>query len=312
MTFCDFPHLFAQTQIFSYSIEVMKNIAIIGIGRWGKNLLREFNGIAKVICYDTSAENREWLKKNHPNIKVAESYGAVLKNPNIEAVVVATPIATHFEVVTKALMAGKHVFVEKPITADATEAEKLVKLAKNRKLTLFVGHTFLYHPAFQKIKTLVKNDPPTYAILSWNKFGSFNSTAIWNLACHDIALTLDLFGKPKKAEVLYDKGIISVSDIVSLKLTFGGGRFVIINVNRVSNQQNKSMLLATKKKVYLWENNELYKLNKESSKLELILRSSAQPLALECREFMKNLDKKTRPLTDGQFGLGVVNVISSL
>lgn len=290
----------------------MKHIAIIGIGGWGKNLLREFNSIAKVTCYDTSSKNIEWLKKNYPNVKVAKSYDAVLNNLDVEAVVIATPTMTHFEVATKALMAGKHVFVEKPITADLAEAEKLVKLAKNKKLILFVGHTFLYHRVFQKIKTLAKNDPPAYAIFSWNKFGSFNNTAIWNLACHDIALTLDLFGKPKKAEVLYDKGIISVSDIVSLKLTFGGGRFVIINVNRVSNQQNKSMLLATKKKVYLWENNELYKLDKESPKLELILRSSEQPLALECKEFVKNLEKKTKPLTDGQFGLEVVNVISSL
>lgn len=289
-----------------------KNIAIIGIGRWGKNLLREFNSIAKVTCYDTSAENIEWLKKNYPNVKVAESYDAILNDSSIEAVVVATPIVTHFEVVTKALMAGKPVFVEKPITSDKTQAEKLVKLAKEKKLTLFVGHTFLYHPVFQKIKTLVKNDPPAYAVFSWNKFGSFNSTAIWNLACHDIALTLDLFGKPKKVEVSYDKGIMSTSDVVSLKLTLGGGRFVAMNINRLSIRPDKSMLLATKKNVYLWDNDDLYELDKKIPKWEPIFHASEQALAVECKEFVKNLEKKTKPLTDGQFGLEVVKIISSL
>lgn len=289
----------------------MKNIAIIGIGRWGKNLLREFNKITKVThCYDKSAENREWLKKNYPNIEAAESYDEILNNHSIEAVVIATPIGTHFDVTTKALKAGKHVFVEKPITSNPAQAKKLVALAKKNQLTLFVGHIFLYHPIFQKIKRLVKNDPPVYAVFSWNKFGSFNSTAIWNLACHDIAITLDLFGKPKRAEILHDKGIVSASDVISLKLTFGGGRSVIINTNRVSNQQNKSMLLATKKKVYLWENDELYKLNKEPAKLELIFRSSEQPLAIECKEFLKNITKKTQPQTDGELGLEVVELIS--
>ncbi len=291
----------------------MINLAVIGIGRWGKNLLREFNKITEVTyCYARSAENRQWLKKNYPNIEAAESYDDILNNPNIDAVVIATPIETHFELARRALESGKHTFVEKPITAIPAQAEKLVSLAKKNKLILFVGHTFLYHPVFQKIKELTKNDPLIYAKFSWNKLGSFNEDVVWNLACHDVAMAINLFGEPKKVKLLSAKGLVTKRDIISLELNFSGNRAATIEINRVSDLKNKLVTIATKNNVYSWDNDSLYKLDRAPGEFKEIYHSETQPLEIECQAFLDAIEKKSPFPTDGTLGLAVVNAIAHL
>ena len=126
----------------------MITIAQVGVGRWGKNLLRNFSQIdtcrVKLVCEADPAHRAE-LKKNYPAIKIVASFNQVLKDPEIDAVIIATPAATHFKLGMKALQAGKHVFIEKPIVLKTTQLKKLIEVAAEKKRTLMEGHLLLYH-----------------------------------------------------------------------------------------------------------------------------------------------------------------------
>ena len=218
------------------------NIALIGIGRWGKNLLREFDKVADIryVYHRGDKENSKWLKENYPDIRTADSYEKVLADPVIDAVVIATPIKTHYGLVRLALLAGKHVFVEKPITDNVKQAQELVKIAANKKRVLFVGHIFSYHPVLARIKSIVQREPIKHAAFVWNKLGTFNEELIYNLVSHDVATALDLFGKPTSIKTLENSGMVTDSDIIYFRLGFKNRCFCTIYINRVSNFKNKS------------------------------------------------------------------------
>ena len=137
----------------------MKQIAIVGMGRWGKNLVRDFSRVSKVkTCVTTgNKKNMMWLRKNYPNINFATDINQVLNDSDIDAVVIATPIKSHFTIAKQSLEAKKNVFVEKPLTKTVEQAKKLVGIAKRNKLCLFVGHVFLYNEIFSKIKKIHEN-----------------------------------------------------------------------------------------------------------------------------------------------------------
>jgi len=294
----------------------MDKIAIIGIGRWGKNLVREFHKIADIqsCYYKGNHETHRWLKNNYPEIKQADSYEAILKDKRIKAIVIATPIKTHFEIAYKALKSGKHVFLEKPMTDNPSEAKKLAAMAQKNNLILFIGHIYAYHPVLQKIKTLVKNDPIVYAKFVWNKLGYFAENILWNLACHEVSIAMEIMGLPKKISVLDQKGLLTDGDIISLKVNFADKkRVAIFDLNRVSTQKNKTIIFLTvSKKIFVWENDSLYRLNGTGNDFNLIYKAKITPLELECREFIKCLKTKNNPHTDGSFGLKVVQLLAAV
>lgn len=288
-----------------------KSLAIVGIGRWGKNLLREFNKVARVeFCYHKgNPETKKWLAANYPRIKIANSYRELLANPAIDAVVIATPIKTHYALTRQALLAGKDVFVEKPITDNVKHAQELIKLARNKKRILFVGHIFLYHPVLAKIKSIARHEPIKHAVFVWDRFGPFNEELIFNLASHDVALALELFGQPTGIKTFENRGMVTDSDIFYARLGFKNHRACTIFINRVSNLKNKTVTFATAKNVYLWENERLLKLGKKADNFKLIYKSAKTPLEVECAEFVKCLAQNKKPLTDGNFGLEVVKLL---
>ena len=136
----------------------MNQIAIVGIGRWGKNLIREFSKLSKVkFCLTTgNKENLKWLKKNYPDVIHTTHISDILNDQTIDAVVIATPIKTHYSLVKKSLESKKHVFVEKPLAKSTPEINDLIKIAKKNERTLFVGHIFLYNEIFKKLKHILK------------------------------------------------------------------------------------------------------------------------------------------------------------
>lgn len=288
-------------------------IAIIGIGRWGKNLAREFGKVSEIatFCHNGNEENSAWLKTNFPDIP-SKNYNTILKDKTIKAVAIATPIKTHHELTKKALLAGKDVFVEKPITDSVRQAQELVKLATKKKRILFVGHIFSYHPVLAKIKSITRREPIRHASFVWNKLGTFNEELVFNLLPHDVATALDLFGKPTNVKTLENRGVVTDSDIIYTRLNFSGNRSCTIYINRTSNFKNKTVTLATDKNVYLWENNKLLKLNKKTSTFNLVYENDKTPLEVECVEFVKCLKKRQKPHTSGEFGLKVVQVLSKI
>jgi len=187
----------------------MVNIAIIGYGYWGPNLVRNFSstpGASVKWVADLRAERLEIAKRNFPSIETTTELERVIQDPEVHAVVIATPVFTHFELGMKALLAGKHVLIEKPMTDSVAHAEQLIASAKERGLTLMVDHTFLYTAAVQKIKHLIDS----------GELGSvkyFDSTRInlgliqqdvnvlWDLAPHDISILNYLMSsKPRSVQ----------------------------------------------------------------------------------------------------------------
>ena len=133
-------------------------LAQLGCGYWGPNLLRNFSALTNSrvkYVVDASAERRLFVEKNFPQTKALETHQPVLDDPEIDAVVIATPAATHFELARTALQAGKHVFVEKPMATKAAEVDELSRCAKERGLIVMVGHTFIYNSAVRYVKKLI-------------------------------------------------------------------------------------------------------------------------------------------------------------
>jgi UDP-2-acetamido-3-amino-2,3-dideoxy-glucuronate N-acetyltransferase len=135
-----------------------KHSALIGAGYWGKNLVRNFHqiGVLKAI-YDQSNTIRQQMAKDYPGTTVTDDFNALLSDPAIQAVVISTPAAQHHALATQALNAGKHCFVEKPLSLTYEEGATLVRLAEAKKRILFVGHILQYHPAVVRLKELINN-----------------------------------------------------------------------------------------------------------------------------------------------------------
>ena len=136
----------------------MRTIAVIGAGYWGKNLVRNFNEIKALaaICEKDPIKQQEY-KKEYPSCLVLNSFSDVLRNEEIKGIAIATPAETHGNLVREALLAGKDVFVEKPLALSASTAEELVSLAEKKKCILMVGHLLWYHPATLKLQALINS-----------------------------------------------------------------------------------------------------------------------------------------------------------
>ena len=291
------------------------NIGIIGIGRWGKNLVREFSKISNIIgCASNGApDNVDWLKKNYPHIRHFTNYHDLLKNPEINAIAIATPTPTHFPLTQDSIIASKHVFVEKPLTANSQEAATLIKLAGKNGVKLFVGHILIYHPVAAMLKQIFADNPPDQIQFFLQKWGTFQGDAIWELASHDIALILDWFGEPETISLLDQGGLITKRDWATIHIGFTNRPNCSISVNRIAHSKQRFVTAAAGKNLWLWENDSLYRLvDHPQPELSLIYQATEQPLAIECQAFLDNIANKTEPLTNGEFGLKVVKTLEQL
>lgn len=280
-----------------YFTNYMKDIAIIGIGRWGKLLLKEFDVLSNIkYCHFLgNKKNQNWLRKNYPKIEIVKNIDDILKS-NVEAIIIATPISTHFEISKKALQNNKHIFIEKPLTTSKKDALELIKLGKKNNCFIFVGNIFLHHPVFKKIMKLTKNDPIQHANFYWNKTGTFKDDIFYNLLSHELSIILEIFGNPLNSKILYSKGIISKIDQLIIEFNFNKNKKCLVNLNRISNFKNKSVLFKTKKKILLWENNKLFQFNQKNLKYDLIFTSKNEPLKIECKEFLRSINSRNLSL----------------
>ena len=130
-------------------------LAQIGCGYWGPNLLRNFSSLPKCrvkYVVDSSPERRAFVEANFPRTRAVDAYATVISDPEIAGVIIATPAGTHFQLAREALLAGKHVFVEKPLATRVLEVDELAKLADERRLVVMAGHTFIYNAAVRYVK----------------------------------------------------------------------------------------------------------------------------------------------------------------
>ena len=292
----------------------MKKIAIIGLGKWGKNLLREFSNVSCVTKCHTrgNQKNISWLRRNYPKVVHTTSIRDILTDKNIDAVAISTPINSHFKIAKNALESGKHVFVEKPMASNIIEAKQLIKIAKSKNLNLFVGHVFLYNEIFKKIKKIDKQESITYAHFAWKKFGTFDEDIFKNLLSHDISLILALFGSPNRIRLTNNVGFITTSDRISLELNFTRNRKCEVSIDRISPHKEKSVTFLTKKNLFVWNDDELLRFDKRSQSFKKIYQSKNTPLHLECKKFIANISSKKVSYDSSFLALNVTRILSKL
>ena len=207
----------------------MTSIAVIGVGYWGRNLVRNFAalGVLTSVC-EPGKESRAMVRETYPDVTVHAELDAVFSDPDITGVVIATPAEMHGALARRALDAGKHVFVEKPLCLDVAEAEQLKKLADEKGLVLMVGHLLLYHAAFQALFEIAQDKQLgklRYIYSNRLSLGKIRreENALWSFAPHDISMILQLAGEMPRRVMASGAHYLTdgVADTTLSHLTFG-------------------------------------------------------------------------------------------
>ena len=321
----------------------MIRIGIIGVGYWGPNLVRSFSSLsdAKVtlVC-DRSAERLQNINKQFPAVRLTTEIEDVIDADEVDAVVIATPTNTHFELARRALEKGLHVFVEKPLATSSHECEELISLAAAKGVTLFVGHVFLYSAAVLKLKELVTSGElgDLYYISSRRlNLGPVRRdvNALWDLAPHDISVMLELMGsRPTSVSC---SGLAHLDeklhDVCSLTVQFENRKIGIVHVSWLDPHKTRLMTVVGSNKMAVYndiDSQERIKVydqgvdaipyNDSFGEFQYAYRYGdtysprlveEEPLKAECRSFVESVVSGAAPKTDGHNGLQVVRVLEA-
>jgi len=240
------------------------NVALIGVGYWGPNLLR--NLVANHDCTvsavaDLAHDRREYVKNQYPGIDVTDKIQDIFYNASIDAVVIATPAATHFDLVMQALKSGKHVLVEKPMAMTVEEVEKIDSLSKQKKLVAMVGHTFLYNAAVRFLKEYIdsgKLGDIRYIFSQRVNLGRIRSDVdvSWNLAPHDVSIIQYLLGNPNPVSITHqgmDYVQEGINDVAFLNILYPGKIMAHIHVSWLDPHKIRKMTVVGSKKMIVYD-----------------------------------------------------------
>jgi predicted dehydrogenase len=320
----------------------MIRIGVIGYGYWGPNIVRNFHSHEKsevVLVCDKSAKCQQRLHKAHPSVAFTMDANDILKSPNIDLVAVVTPVWTHYELAKAALENGKHVFVEKPFTCSAQQAEELIELAERKNLKIMVDHTFLFTGAVKKIRQMVDEgtlgDLYYYDSLRVN-LGLFQHdvNVIWDLAPHDLSIMDHVIKeKPEAVVATGEKHLNGVEDIAFITVYFPKRIIAHINVNWLSPVKVRTTLIGGEKKMLVWNDLEadekikIYdkgvSMSTNPSNLHQLLVSyrsgdmwapqveQIEALRAETGYFLKCIEENKTPFNDGVNGLRVVRLLEA-
>ncbi len=241
-------------------------IGVIGYGYWGPNLVRNFaelDGIEIKWCADKRVERRALVKKRYPSIHVTEGAEEIFTDLEVNAVVIATPVSTHYSLAKQALERGKHVLVEKPMTRTVAEGEELLALAKKNGLVLMVDHTFIYTGAVRKIKEII--DAGELAELHYLdsvrvNLGQFQHDidVLWDLAPHDLAILTYLVREPQQYVVATgaDHTGSGFADVVYMTVQFPNNFIAHFHVNWLSPVKIRQMLIGGSRRMLVYNDME--------------------------------------------------------
>lgn len=321
----------------------MLKIGLIGYGYWGPNLARNFsqnrNIELRAVC-DFSEARLETASTIYPQVELTKNPDIIFKNNEIDAVAIATPVSTHYELAEKALKSGKHVWIEKPMTETVKQAEELIELAERKNKILFVDHTFIYTGAVRKIKELIKNNELgelVYFDSTRVNLGLFQQDidVIWDLAPHDLSI-MDYLMPLKKLSVsatglnyygndLNPKSMLTInmennvvahinvswlSPVKIRQTLIGGSRKMILYDDTHPDEKVK----VYDKGVHIYETKEeLYRLNVQYRVGDMYVPKleNQEALAVEAQHFADCILKGEKPQTGGESGLEVVKVLTA-
>jgi len=309
-------------------------LAVIGSGYWGKNLARNFYqiGALKLIC-DKNEEVLSNFMSQYQNVATCFAISDVLARPDIGAVVIATPAETHYSLAMEALLAGKHVFVEKPLVLREDEGEKLIAAAAERKRVLMVGHLLQYHPVFARLKELARKGELgriNYIYSHRLNLGKIRreENILWSFAPHDISMILALAGE--EPERVYATGgnylHQRIADVTTTHMEFPSGMQAHIFVSWLHPFKEQKLVVVGDRKMAVfddtrpwgeklllyphqinWQNNAPVPVKGEAEAIKI---SEDEPLRRECEHFLDCIRNGKRPLTDGSEGLSVLRVLN--
>jgi len=283
-----------------------KNIAVIGCGYWGKNLVRNFAelGALHTIC-DADPTVLEQFALPYPDISAEAEYQQVLNNPEIKGVVIATPALLHYFMSKQALLAGKDVFVEKPLALNIMEGKELVELAQEKHRILMVGHLLEYHPAVLKLKKLIdKGELGKIQYIYSNRLnlGKFRTeeNILWSFAPHDISAILLLLGGEMPQDVSAHGGYYlhpDIADVTLSTMSFRDGVKAHIFVSWLHPFKEQRLVVE-------------HKPVPRPKEAEVIEIPTEEPLKIECQDFIQCIDSRQKPKVDGYKGLQVLEVLA--
>jgi predicted dehydrogenase len=309
-------------------------VAVLGYGHWGRNLVRVFHELRALhsVC-DTRDGARAEAAGKFPDVPVIGDIDSVLRDPAVPAVVIATPAETHLPLATAALMAGKDVFVEKPLALRSTDAEKLISLAHDRDRILMVGHLLRYHPAIWKLKDLCANGELgriEYVYSNRLNLGKVRreENALWSFAPHDVSVLLHLFDA-MPLQVSTTGGTYlqpNIADVTLSNLLFENGARGHIFVSWLHPFKEQKLVVVGSKKMAVFDDvtpaNKLMLFDKnialvnghyEVKKPEgtPVPFDAGEPLRNEARHFLEAIATRRAPDTDGAEGLRVLLVLQA-
>jgi predicted dehydrogenase len=312
------------------------HFGVIGWGYWGPKITRNLGSLpqaAVTMVADTDAYRLAALGASQSGIRTTTQVEEMLRS-DIDGVVIATPVRTHYRLAKEALLAGKHVLVEKPLTTSVAEAEELIALAQERQRILMVGHTFEYNPAVNELRRLVRSGDlgKIYCVEAERvNLGLFRNdiNVIWDLAPHDISILLYLFGRtPVYINVQAHAHLQShVHDIAHLDLGFADGMTAHIHVSWLHPCKIRRVTVIGDKKMAVYDDtnqSEMLKVYNKGADVHadpvVSYRYGAitipyidwvEPLRLECEDFANAIRTGTQPRAHGGVGLAVVQVLAA-
>jgi predicted dehydrogenase len=311
-----------------------RQIAVVGAGYWGVNHVRNFHelGALGMVC-DTSRPSLEKIAKTFPDVRIENDFLVALSDPNIRGVVVATPAETHYQMVRHALEAGKDVLVEKPLTLDVSEGERLVSLARERTAILMVGHLLEYHPAVLRLRELIESGEIgdlQYIYSNRLNLGKVRreENILWSFAPHDIAIILRLVGEwPERIAATGGAYLQpSIADVTVTNIEFPTGVRAHIFVSWLHPYKEQRLVVVGSKRMAVFDDVRrddklvVYDQGVEFVNGEPVARKNegiaealeaAEPLRRQCLEFLECIETRRRPLTDGESGLRVLRVLDA-
>ena len=322
-------------------------IAQIGVGYWGPNLLRNLVSNSRCdleIVVDISESRRKYVSSLYPEINVSDDENEIFENSSIDAIVISTPVKTHFNLAMKALNSNKHILVEKPMSTKMNEIEKIERVSKKRKLTAMSGHTFLFNSAVNYIKKIIESEDLgkiRYIYSQRLNLGRIRSDvdALWNFAPHDLSIINYWLGniKPKKinrsgmAYVQKD-----IEDVSFLNLTYPNDVLVNIHVSWLDPHKIRKMTVVGSKKMIVYDDlgkhkvaiydkgidrmavlgenmdfdkNELYNFNYRSGDVVFPKINWQEPLKKELNHFIDCILEKKKCISDIEHTKSVISIL---
>jgi predicted dehydrogenase len=307
-------------------------IGVVGLNYWGPNLVRNFDGLAELtwLC-DLDDAHLQPLAERYAHARATNTFDDMLADGALDAVVIATPVPTHYTLAKQALQAGKHVFVEKPPAMRAAEMDELVQLAADGDRVLMPGHLLLYHPAVLKLKELVASGELGDVLCVYGNRVNLgivrsNENALWSLGVHDLSVILYLLDEDPDLATAQGSWSIheGVEDVVFCFLRFPSGKIAHMHLSWLDPHKMRKMTVVGREKMAVFDDMEpdrkvtVYEKKADSSgaiasgDIHIPKVATTEPLRLECEYFLELIDGKHDRAKVAQDGARVVRALEML